>query len=930
MSEDLQKNWNNLLQKLTTRVPKSTDEDPGIPRQTNNITISNGNSPEVKPSVIDLIANEREDFTNSNKSGKGQSSLSYNYVEDIPDLQINEVKNAKQDKKVGRTFALNSRFICYINENNVLVIRSLKNLSLTHTVHDFESKVLDLSFFEEGLTNNLAIICANGIVAAYSIDLNQAKDRILVKFVLKQNLDRTLERGLVEWKDPKKFGASIGDELVVFDILSQESLQEPTEEPPKPLSQSSTKFEATIRDFSFSPSYPLVYVLFENSTVRIINLENGQKVKEFTPHNVESSGPVLRVLAYKSLVRHEPLKTGEGEADKTYENAFRDVFLTVTHTFEVKVWDLSEWDAQNETYFCIETFQLNQFNDKLDPISLIQRFVFFDPNLSFLFIAFKTNGDKGLSINGLHIDRFYYGYSDMYETGKKSRKFFNSVQTVWFKKNDLTDLYVLNFGDDEIDSYFKKNSYMPETDFEPASTRTQEGSYGGSSKSILTFFVQNESNISIFEVWGEKLYPFSLVEDGLEKITQVEQLDGSEAPFPPEIPNFVKEFINENKKLQGRNPLSLVEEVDKITQAEQVDTQPSTVNKSDGSEALQSEVPNFVTDFINENTKHQGRKEAVAESDNSKSEAKSNLKKSETSGKDEVGEHLKNVLRDAPSKEETNSPDVPKSHTTHKKAKGGNEHKKDREGAAESHDHNKSKAPTKIVTRDNQKNAPVQSSALKSVEILEKELQNTKREEAQVQSIEKALEKRFQDLTDKISQSLNTKFLKIEEVVDNRINERVAKLQMNAVGDHLGKEVDEKLQREFATAFEKTVTPCFEKYLVKMFEQVCGSFEQGHKFYIDKLNIEQAKSAQLKETMNEVVKSFVQISNALTEGVVNNQTNYSRMELNMQDKQNQISRLIDQMSEIIQRQQDIQRKLEILEKDLHDTGYRYGNELTKF
>jgi len=452
----------------------------------------------------------------------------------------------------------------------------------------------------------------------------------------------------------------------------------------------------------------------------------------------------------------------------------------------------------------------------MDPISLIKRFVFYDAGLNFIFVVFKTNDDRGICLNALHIDNFYSGYSDIYDQVKKNKRFFNSIQTVWLKKPDLTDLSVLNFQEDELDFYFKKNTYPLMSDTEPASTRTQDGSYAYSTKTVLNFFTQTESSISVFRTVGEKLYPLGFIEE-FEKINQVEGLEGgqSDSQYPPDLPNFVKKLQKESKKASEKD----------------------------------------------------------------------------------AGETI--------------SPEVSKQPTSQKK-KQGKDHKKgaENEVTGEAHEHgkhNKQGGPTKIVTRT------------------EKEKGQGKQAEggAEGQSLEKFFEKRFQELTDKSLQQLNNKFSKIEEIIESKVNERVSKLHSDAIANSLSREIDEKLQREFNHSFEKTVTPCFERYLGKMFEQVCGSFEKGHKFYIDKLNIEQAKGAQIKETMNEVVKSFVQISNSLTEGYVNNQATFNKLESNIQEKQGQLQRLVDQMNDIIQKQHEIQKKLSFIEANIQDPSGRY-------
>ncbi len=171
---------------------------------------------------------------------------------------------------------------------------------------------------------------------------------------------------------------------------------------------------------------------------------------------------------------------------------------------------MSEWDEKNESCWNLDQLQLIQTNDQLNPIPLIKRFAFFDNGKNFLFIGFKPEGNKGICLNVVHIDPFFSGYSDNYDQFKKSKRFFNSLQNVWFQKNDVTDFFVLDLGEDEVDLYFKQ-TYLLANDIEPVSTRTQDGSYACNSKSVMNFFVHNETNISLFRVLGEKWYPFDLV-----------------------------------------------------------------------------------------------------------------------------------------------------------------------------------------------------------------------------------------------------------------------------------------------------------------------------------------------------------------------------------------------------------------------------------
>lgn len=855
-------NWASLLQKL---APQNLGQEikPAVDA---NLASMFSHENILKNSIVN--ENALSNIEAANRASLYESTASaatVNYIEDVPDLQIKNVRNINPEERTGRTIALNSRFICYSDENDTLFIQSLKNLSLIHIIQELNSKISDISFLEDTLTNYLGLVTVNGTVVVYHIDLNQAKDKIIVKDILTQNLERFSEDIQLQWKNSKKIGVATEKEITAFDIDSQNANAEGN--------QNSFQFEETIIDFAFSPSYPLVYVLLETNVIQVINIDNGSKVREFTPHK-DAIESVIRVLPYKSLIRHE-LVQGKGivvEADKLHDEPMRDIFLTVTRGFEVKVWDLSEWDAENEAYHCIETYQLNQNNNNYDSNNLVKRCIFYDPGLNFVFLGFKLSDEKGINITALHIDEFYHGYSDSYAAVKKSKKFINSTQTLLIKKNSVTDLSVLTFGDDEIDTYFKKNAYIQMTDTEPASTRTQDGSYACDSKSVLIFFVHNEDSVSVGKVLGEKLYPFALAEE-IDKMTQAEQLENQpNVPkgegvnsFPPELSGFIKEIINESKKLQEEE------------------------------------------------------KNVKSDADFGKGGQKGGNKKLEYS--DEVSESYNKISQKESSiKEDTNSPDAPKAQS-HKKKHGGNERKKDKEGGQ-----------GKGQKGDSQKgtNAPINAANLESALGIGQDSQAGKKDDGQFQTLEKGIEKRFQDLTDKSIQLLNNKFSRIEEVIEKRVNERVAKLQLETLNNNIAKQIDEKLSKEFSNAFERSVTPCFEKYLIKMFEQVSASFEKGQKFYIDKLNIEQAKGAQMKDTMNEVIKSFVQISNSLNDGLMNNQGSFNRIDLNIQDKQNQITRLIDQVNDIMIKQEEIHDKIEGIKKNVHEMRLQHQAEVAAF
>jgi hypothetical protein len=92
--------------------------------------------------------------------------------------------------------------------------------------------------------------------------------------------------------------------------------------------------------------------------------------------------------------------------------------------------------------------------------------------------------------------------------------------------------------------------------------------------------------------------------------------------------------------------------------------------------------------------------------------------------------------------------------------------------------------------------------------------------------------------------------------------------QLTLAFDNIQKDILEKLQNvikskvktEFICNFEDMILPVFEKYLQKIFEKVCATFEKGHKFYVDRLMIENSKSNNLRESLNQLLDNFLNAS----------------------------------------------------------------------
>ena len=64
------------------------------------------------------------------------------------------------------------------------------------------------------------------------------------------------------------------------------------------------------------------------------------------------------------------------------------------------------------------------------------------------------------------------------------------------------------------------------------------------------------------------------------------------------------------------------------------------------------------------------------------------------------------------------------------------------------------------------------------------------------------------------------------------------------------------MSNNYNEVFEDLVVPCFEKYLVKVFDKTNSTFERGLKYFCDKLLIEEKKVNQIREQMTLMTNQF--------------------------------------------------------------------------
>ena len=108
-----------------------------------------------------------------------------------------------------------------------------------------------------------------------------------------------------------------------------------------------------------------------------------------------------------------------------------------------------------------------------------------------------------------------------------------------------------------------------------------------------------------------------------------------------------------------------------------------------------------------------------------------------------------------------------------------------------------------------------------------------------------------------------------------------------------------------------------------MFEQVHQTFEKGQRFFVERLALEQTKSQHIKESLTEVVKMFTQISTAISENFHSSQSSAEKIELLLSEKQNQISKLVATLSDLIKKEEELSSKTNQLYSSFQESFHKF-------
>eukprot|EP01017_Pseudomicrothorax_dubius_P027625 TRINITY_DN3211_c0_g1_i2.p2 TRINITY_DN3211_c0_g1~~TRINITY_DN3211_c0_g1_i2.p2 ORF type:complete len:575 (+),score=162.90 TRINITY_DN3211_c0_g1_i2:102-1826(+) len=162
---------------------------------------------------------------------------------------------------------------------------------------------------------------------------------------------------------------------------------------------------------------------------------------------------------------------------------------------------------------------------------------------------------------------------------------------------------------------------------------------------------------------------------------------------------------------------------------------------------------------------------------------------------------------------------------------------------------------------------------------------------------------------------LDKKFGTIENEIDGKLNERMRAWQ-SAERASLQATVEDIVRKEVGQAFSREVQPSIEKYLKIMTDQILSTYERGHKYYMDKLTLEQGKTTQMRDSFQSLIDSFSGIGKRLSESIVVHQQNLGKMESLFAERRTNVAGMSQQLQELLAAEQVILRSMETLEKNM--------------
>lgn len=462
------------------------------------------------------------------------------------DISVRNIKN------YNNLMAVTSEFLCVMDEATKIKITSLRYLNLFQVIELHKESVFDLVAFDQEKTGQISDKKLNlfgtsdfsGKIVVFNVnqeDFEKIQVQIIMTFQTKENTFWNLR-----FKSKFQLLAFSEKEISVFRLSEQnydkneqnqfyensqinDFIMQPTKYLTKIL-------EKNIIEAQFSHKNDLIYVAAEDNSLTLFNVELLDKVREFYPYG--NDGGLIQILPYRNIFK-KPEKNLEVPEDFT----LKDFFITVNDKYEIRVWDLSEWDNEKNSYFCIEELKID-----VEEGSWAKKISWgFDYTSNFLFLISKESNENILHI--YHVNSLFYENNEKLAANKKKTKFFNYCKEYKLQERPIVQFSFINIKNDELGIYFntdEKTSFVANAINENENMNKSHSNINFcDSKTNFALFCLFDSCFNVSIVSSENAYPIYLVED-LDKIEK--ENNEPEPPasttkvvgnYPPDMPEFI-------------------------------------------------------------------------------------------------------------------------------------------------------------------------------------------------------------------------------------------------------------------------------------------------------------------------------------------------------------------------------------------------------
>ena len=966
MAED--QNWMNLMQQLDPGRAKSNIETPEI-----DMSLLARSQSVPDKAITDDAKSEVSLLNALNSEKKPLESLQILPSDDLPtttarkmNFEVKSMKAFKLGGKKRKSFCVNEKFLAFENKQGEIEILLQRDFSVRGRIPQIKSEILDMALHSKSEDSKLAVLTQNELQIIKIIVLEdqfQVTTETLSAFKFESS-DLPMQ---IKFKDESTITLAVGSELCIFSLESNESKITDTQALIKfdPQPTNIIKVKETVRDYCFSTRKNSIIFVLEHGKAVLVDVAKDSASFEFKPLHT-------RALCV-AVLNYAPIK-------RTAEEYF--IFVGGNGDFTVR--DLNAVDPLTGEYRIVD--QESSFAEKSEVI-----FSQVDSSMSFLFIGKKDlRNNDCVVISAYHFsgqvlyqqnESILLDHCEKFLIQRPQPQNLNVLGAQIILKHDE---------DDETPQEEKKENEIEKlcnakTIFQ-IFYQTQEAlniaaigadaiypGYESGNKDFVSSRLNTAGNITESLVVNQDDISPHRTEPYLEDRTK-DNADSSNAEcFEIDYQSLATEaggyVFPEEKKISSEKP--------KASTEEKTDRQLEEANtgnvKPEASETVEKSTEQSSEPKKTENASIQDGPYNVVDQTSEKMDTKAKHKGGANSGSKSRGHGEPKItyeikVQPQPAGQVMQKQEDPKAGKK-KKGKAGrkdseadlivdpnadkgrqqNPNKKGSQKAGKQEaggqkqnpkaSENFKKGTTEYnVGEWNYKNIQeeqdprVQGSQMRG----RPQKEHPEREWKEDEYFEKKehgstnfelLSIYFDKLNKECMNFIEEKFDRMEEIIDMKVNERMNRWQQSFNMNEIYQELDDRMAQLFTQTFDTRVVPSIEQYLVKMFGQIGSVIERGQKYYMDKLNSEQAKAEQLRESMDQLVNSFTQISLILNTSTTKNQSTANQIDQILHEKSSQILTSLEQVTRLMQKQEQLQQMLETTEKGIFNTLNELKNEL---